>query len=484
LAAAIFAIVSAVYALTAWDRVLGPSDHFHFVDLAHSFLDGRLDTDTPRRARNRPANPDDPPGLQAAIDRALTDSKGQAVGWNDWSSYRVITLTSGEQLSGVWPWKNEKDHERRHEFHTLDGQVAEIDPAKDVARTCGDNGKRKCDETRYYISFPPFPAVVMLPFAALWGYDTNDVVITIVFAGFTAALMWLFFLQLRRRGYLRRSDTELLWLTALFAFGTVAFFSSVRGEVWFTALVIGLTLNTGYAMAALDAKHPILAGTLLALGYATRTPLMFAAAFMAFQLLWPASGERFTIKQILAKGALFSLPILAVGAALMAMNEARFDNPFEFGHIYLAEGTRDSIRKHGLFSSWFLNRNLQAMLVNLPVLTFAYPWVHISRHGLSLFATTPPLALLTRYRCANVRLSWALWGTVLAVAIPAAFYQNTGWSQFGFRFSLDWTPYMMALLAVDERAVGRGYKVLILLAILVNLFGAVTFERAAMLYYD
>jgi hypothetical protein len=481
-AAAIFVVASLVYGLVAWDRILEPSPHFHFVDLAHSFLSGRLDTDTPRRHRNGRAQDGDPRGYQEAVNRALTDGQGNAVGWNDWASYRVITLKGGETISGVWPWKDTEDP-RKYEFHTLDGRIFTVDWKRDIASTCGDSGRRKCDETRYFISFPPFPAVAMMPAAALWGYDTNDVLITVLFAALNAVLVWFLLLLLERRGYMARSLGEKLWIVALFAFGTVAFFSSVRGEVWFTALVIGLTLHLAYLMAALDARRPFLAGVFLALGFATRTPLLFAAVFFGLQLLAPASGERYSWPTIAKKVALFAIPCLAVGVLLMLYNEARFGSYGEFGHAYLVEGTRDSIRRHGLFSSWFLNRNLAAAITNLPVITLSEPYVHITRHGLSLFAATPAFLLLL-WPQRRGRLWAVLVASTAAVAVPGLFYQNTGWAQFAYRFSLDFTPMLIALFAVDSRPVTRRVAALIALAIVVNVFGAITFGRAGMFYYD
>lgn len=484
LPALIFVVVAVVYSITSWNRVLEPSPHFHFIDLAQSFMDGRLDTDTPRRRRNQEPKPDDPKGFQEAVNRALTDEKGNAQGWNDWASYRQITLIGGETVSGVWPWKDESGSKRKHEFVTLSGDTMVIDPDTDVAKGCGEQSWKKCDETRYYISFPPFPAIVMMPFVALWGYFTNDVVITILIAAINAVIMLLMLQQLVRRGYSTRTTREHVWFVALFAFGTVTYFSSIRGEVWFTALVIGLSLNTAYLMAALDARHPFLAGLFLALGFATRTPILFAGMFFATQLFIPASGEHYPWMTRLKKVVLFALPCVAVGVALMIYNEARFERFGEFGHSYLAEGSRDSIRRHGLFSFWFLNRNLSAMLTNMPVFTATAPFVHITRHGLGLLVTTPVFFLLFRPIPGNRRLIVALLATILATVIPALLYQNTGWAQFGYRFSLDWTPFMFALLAVDARPITKKYIVLILFSILVNLFGAITFGRASAYYYD
>ncbi len=64
-----------------------------------------------------------------------------------------------------------------------------------------------------------------------------------------------------------------------------------------------------------------------------------------------------------------------------------------------------------------------------------------------------------------------------ACAVPGLFYQNTGYSQFGFRFSLDYTPYVLLLVAVS------GWKLLkplpaalSALSVAVAFWGAVAFR--------
>ena len=82
------------------------------------------------------------------------------------------------------------------------------------------------------------PAVVLLPFVALWGLATNDQAIFIVLAGS------------RRRALLvdaRPAAGRLvvrLATTIFFAFGTVFWFTAQLGTTWYQAHVVavGLTL--------------------------------------------------------------------------------------------------------------------------------------------------------------------------------------------------------------------------------------------------
>ena len=61
----------------------------------------------------------------------------------------------------------------------------------------------------------------------------------------------------------------------------------------------------------------------------------------------------------------------------------------------------------------------------------------------------------------------------IGVAVPTLFYQNTGWVQFGYRFSLDFLPLLFVLLAIGLRRITPLLKAAIVLSWLVNLWGVV-----------
>ena len=84
-------------------------------------------------------------------------------------------------------------------------------------------------------------------------------------------------------------------------------------------------------------------------------------------------------------------------------------------------------------------------------------------------------ALARRRRHPGVSRSGAV-GTVAATALPGLLYQNNGYMQFGFRFSLDYTPYLMALVALSGWSLRhRAVVALATLGVLVNTWGASAF---------
>src|SRR5205085_1065913 len=73
---------------------------------------------------------------------------------------------------------------------------------------------------------------------------------------------------------------------------------------------------------------------------------------------------------------------------------------------------------------------------------------------------------------------------LMLVAFVDLLYQNTGWVQFGYRFMLDWGVFAFGLLALQSRSIGRTARALIVFAVAVNTFGAITFNRLRHYYFD
>jgi hypothetical protein len=179
---------------------------------------------------------------------------------------------------------------------------------------------------------------------------------------------------------------------------------------------------------------------------------------------------------------MFAIPVVALAIVGIVYNYVRFESPTEFGHSYLALGNRQPVRQQvqieqfGLASYHYLSRNLAVAFTLLPEFLSRAPWIQISGNGLAMWVTTPALFLLVwpRTRGPFHRI---LWITVLLVALPALLYMNSGWVQFGYRFCLDYMVFFVMLLAVGGRPLTKVAKTLIVVGIVINTFGAYTFDR-------
>lgn len=464
IAGVIFVLSFALYGGLSGRRIVAGSTNNHFVYLANSYLHG-----TTRML-------DDPPHA------------------NDWASYERITLRSGQELTGVW------DPLYAGVFRTLDGKAYAIDadefrlprtgippacptPMPPVeARTSAD--LQRCSYT--YVSFPPGPAVMMMPGVAIWGMAFNDVLFTVLIACASVALLFLLLERLRRDASLVRSESDSLWLTVFFGAGTCHLWCGIIGQVWFTAMVVGTFFSLLYLYMGIGLRRPFWAGVAIAGAFAARTPHVFTAVLAGWFLLFPDGRFQLRLNRaFLTKVLLFGAAPMVVGCAMLAQNMLRFGSMSEFGHSYLSHGQNLLISTYGLFHGYFASLNLMAMFAALPKILPEAPYVQVSRHGLALWFSMPAMlwAVWPRSteRMADGEATWRLrvgcYAAIAVIVVTHVFYHNTGWVQFSYRFAMDYLAYIVVLLALCGHRLTWGFRAAVLVGVAINVFGAVTFDR-------
>jgi hypothetical protein len=383
-----------------------------------------------------------------------------------------------------------------------------------------------------YISFPPFPALLMLPFVALAGSPENfqDGQFVMWLAGVGPAALFLVLEKLRRTGRSERTEQENAVFALLFAFGTVYFFTAVEGTVWFAALVVGVGVQAVYLLLAMDAERPLLAGLALGCAFMTRPTTILLGGYYALEAYRVSAADPYGTaasadapfldrvaeswksvdREALARRILlFAAPVAATLILAATMNHARFGtwNPNAFGHEYLTVQWRGRMDKWGLFGWHYLAKNLGVSLTILPwmppagqfcfdmpreglaaVVTSFLRCVpfRVNEHGLALWWTTPlyfwllaPVGFAGAPRARRWQyIALGIWAGIIAAM--DLLYQNSGWRQFGFRFSNDFAVVLFILLALGGRSTkSRWFQVAAAWGIAWNLFGAVTFDRAA-----
>ncbi len=212
-------------------------------------------------------------------------------------------------------------------------------------------------------------------------------------------------------------------------FTTIAFLLAARGERgWWIGAAIGLA-----ALARLPVAAAVPALALLA-AHRSGSPL-------------PR-----TFGRIVAGG----LPLLVVYAGY---NLLRWGTVTDAGYARLTEG--DFFFDHGLFSLSYIPRHIYAIFMEPPDFV-PNVWYFLRPRfvGMSLFLTTPALLFLFA-GLRDARRSLAVAATALAAAlalVPDVTHGTVGFAQFGYRFSIDAQPFLIALALGGDAARGDTWK--------------------------
>jgi hypothetical protein len=379
---------------------------------------------------------------------------------------------------------------------------------------------------RGLLPFPPLPAVVLLPFVAVWGLATDSQTIFTILAAVDVAICWWALAALRVRPAVR------LGATVFLAIGTVFWYTAQVSTTWYQAhivavglglLAVGVALRgdqaeelatgsgSGYprpgsqpwAALHLD-RRQFVAGLLFGLACTARLTVVFGAPF--FALVGAGGGWR---RRAWSAGVGAALPI----GLLVLYNLASTGHLFNPAYDYLYALEANGYPTLGYHPDWsmedprYLVQNIGLALFGMPDLlprflpdSLAVPPVAVCTDpgavrglfdlacplavprdvGMGVFLTSPAY-LLAIPVLGRLRQSRIVAGAVLAVLLVAvvnAMHFSQGWVQFGYRFSLDAVPFTLLLVAIGaEHVVARwrhGRTVaaaLLAVSVAINLWG-------------
>ena len=305
---------------------------------------------------------------------------------------------------------------------------------------------------RYFISFPPIPSVILLPFTAVFGLETPDHLIAaaIGIAGALYALRLSLRMGLEPRA-------AVLW-TLFLTIGSNFLHIGYRADVWYFAQVcaFAFSMMALYYAVCGGVRRAWIPLFCLALAVGCR-PLNLVYLPLVVWLLWQTVRESGDWRACLCRGWWQLLPPLAVGVFLMVLNYARFGSVLEFGHNYLPEFAEESV--HGQFWLGYIPQNLGRM--------FRLPAVENHRlvfpvfDGVALWLVSPIFLAWLYFGCKGVwqcRRDPASWLCLVLPALHILFlcaHKTLGGWQFGNRYTVDLLPCIFLGLLLWMKADGR-----------------------------
>lgn len=306
-------------------------------------------------------------------------------------------------------------------------------------------------EGRYFLYWPPFPAVLLAPFVAIAGPRFSDIAFTVALGGANVALVGVLLRTATARGVIDLDSPRRGLLVLCFALGSVHLTLAPYGRVWFTAQLIGFACVALMYLAAIGLRGRwafVAAGLALGCALLTRNHLALAGLWPAVWLLYRNWDRRWA--KLAGDVVAGLLPVLAAVALLGVYNWLRFGDALENGIPYhqMSEFFRRDYERYGTFNSYYIPTNFWYQYVFYP-----FPLRPESLQGGSLFLLTPMFVgalggiFMARPRWSGLVLA----ATAALVAVPILLLMGTGWHQFGPRYTLDFGVPLLLLTALGIR---------------------------------
>lgn len=399
---------------------------------------------------------------------------------------------------------------------------------QDVLPVASDDGV-----ARGLLPFPPLPAVLLVPFVALWGLATDDQTLFTILAAIDVAICWWMLGRLRLQPAIRVATT------LFFAFGTVFWYTAQLSTTWYQAhiVAVGLAmLAVGLAVGADPAaqddepgstgdpvphhrtpaaagwrrhlavdRRQFAIGVLFGLAATARLSVVFAAPF--FMLVGSGGGWW---RRSWSAGLGAAIPV----GLLLAYNLATSGAILHPAYEYLYQLEAAAYRPLGYEPEWavedarYLPRNAAIMFLTTPDLfpstlpdslgvnatpvctepgatrglfDASCPLAVPRDIGMSVLLTSPAYLLMIP-ALRRVGRSRLIGGAALAVLLVVVFnlmHFSQGWVQFGYRFSNDAVPFALVLVALGAQRLADGGRPwampvitgLVAVSMVVNLWG-------------
>ena len=377
------------------------------------------------------------------------------------------------------------------------------------------------------LPFPPLPAILLMPFVAIWGLATDIRAVSVLIGGVDVGLAWW------ALGRLEITTRVRLATTVFFAFGTVFWYAAQLGTTWFFAHVAAVTflvLAVGVAFGAdpdvddelEDAPEPaslarsfrdalrqpfelidrrqLLAGVLFGIACTARLTVVFGAPF--FMLV---GGGGSWARRSISAGIGAAIPV----TLLLLYNLISTGHLFHPGYEHQYQIEAAGYPSLGYNPDWaiedlrYLPQNVGILFLSMPAVLPDETQTSVGGReplctapgaerglfdqdcplliprdvGTSILLTSPAFLLLVpALRRGRSRLVAGAFLAVMAIAFVNLMHFSQGWVQFGYRFSNDFVVFALPLVAAGMTRRGRvGWLGVGLIAasVVVNLWGVI-----------
>lgn len=371
-------------------------------------------------------------------------------------------------FTGQWPWKSQP-----YNSYILQAQ-SWLEGRLDLGRNY-TYLELAIFNNKYYVSFPPFPSYVMLPFVLLgWNSCDGMIAFAVSLLGATYAFKILRHFDI---------DSKASLFFALFlTVGSNWLMTAQNAWVWFIAQNMAFTLS------------------LMAIYYALKNKIGLSLAFWAcavgcrpFQILYllillyliynanKASNPEDKIIDIIKKRFTALIPMVVIALSYMILNFARFGNVTEFGHNYLPEFTNSEL---GQFNLSYITENISSIF-RLPSVNNSGIWEYPQFNGMCIFLISPIVISYIVYtvkefvlkKNSDKKMIFIIIAVIILETLCIISHKTMGGSHFGNRYMNDILPAIMLGIAILKPSSENKYfnfnYILFLMGLALNIVGTV-----------
>jgi hypothetical protein len=324
----------------------------------------------------------------------------------------------------------------------------------------------------YYWPLGPFPAILITPLVYIAGIFKTLFLHRYIH---WLLVMGVFYFIYKIARKLKFSKTDSLILSFAFNLGSVFIGVSLVPWSWYYSQVVCTLLIFLAIYEYFGKRRYFVLGFIFACILLTRITAFLGIVFILLNIL----DLKEDIRNKLRKIFMLSVPVLVLVGILLSYNYFRFGNPFEQGYKYqIIDGGTKKARDYGLVGLKHIPGNLYYFLVAPPEQVLAdeqskvlsFPFITYNGWGMGIFFTSSFMLVIFFTRLKE-KINRNLLITSFFISVPIFMYYGVGFRQYGYRYSLDFLPYLflLVMLIYQKHGLTNKFKLAVTFSIFLNI---------------
>lgn len=317
---------------------------------------------------------------------------------------------------------------------------------------------------RYYVIQPPMPAILATPFRYILGDKFQQQYLAHMLGAGLVVLTMAIAYKIKKNIFLS------IFAGVLIGFSSIVWYLASTGSVWYLGQICSAFFMSAAIYESLNKRRTLLVGMFLGSMFLSRLHTVLAFPFFLY-LFYDKKYWFRNYFQI----ALGVLPFLLFN---FYYNFVRFDTIFDKGYFLVPGIYSEPWFSKGMLNIAYIPEHLKLLFLKIPNFYSYPPYIQPSWYGLAIWITTPAF-IFSLFAPIKENLTKLTWLSIFFIFILLSLRGGTGWTQFGYRYAVDFYPLLTFLTIKGIVAMGlkKYHWILLFIGIIVNLWGVLWINK-------
>lgn len=333
---------------------------------------------------------------------------------------------------------------------------------------------------RYFVVYPPMPAIISVPFLLIFGDNFQQQILAHIVGIFYVLATILLTYKTTKNKQLS------IFSGLLIGVGSIIWYMASTGSSWYLGQITAAFFLTMALNESFGKKRLLLTGLFVGGAYLSRVHTILAAPLIFYLLIKNKVDFEHkkifkikNIRKIITNFAIFLIPMLVFLFFNFIYNYLRYGVFWDAGYFLIPGTLKEPWFAKGIMHPSYIIEDIKIAFLKGPKIISEFPYIIPSWAGLAIWITTPAF-IFSLFASLKSQINRIMWYTIIAIFLVVGMHGGTGFAQFGWRFGVDFYPFLtfLTMQGINNNKTFEKIKwILFFIGFIVNLWGVLWINK-------